>query len=70
MDQCATEQSNTTVNENDGDSSICKSGMILIQRYMSLQNNTLAALCNAAQEPGENGYPITILEKVIIRVSL
>ena len=58
MDQCATERSNITVN--DGDSSICKSGMILIQRYMSLQSNTLAALCNAAQEPGEseNGYHI------------
>ena len=28
-------------------------GLLLIQRYMSLECNTLAALCNAIQEPGE-----------------
>mmetsp|Transcript_39 Transcript_39/g.54 ORF Transcript_39/g.54 Transcript_39/m.54 type:complete len:283 (-) Transcript_39:68-916(-) len=61
MDQCATERSNMTVN--DGDSSICKSGMILIQRYMSLQNNTLAALCNAAQEPGLTASYLTLIKR-------
>lgn len=40
--------------DQDVTNSIGKSGMILIQRYMYLQSNALAALCNAAQVPGEN----------------
>lgn len=41
---------NVTTNSGGNDDGI---GIFLIQRYSVLHNNILAALCNAAQEPGE-----------------
>jgi hypothetical protein len=53
-DTTAADDTNVTTNSGGGgnDDDGIGIGIFLIQRYSVLHNNILAALCNAAQEPG------------------